>query len=963
MLARRIVRRCRWLVVASLVLVAARSVAAYDPRVDWFTLQSPRLEVHYRAGHYQTALRVARLGEVAFEHLAARLGWQPSLPVHVVLNEDTDLANGFARSLPYNVVGLNNVAPAELSTLSDYDDWLYLLLAHELAHVVHLDTVRGLPRILNGIFGRWLVPNGVQPRWMVEGLATYFESALSSAGRVRASYTDMVLRTAVLSERAMDLGQVSGFPWAWPQGNVPYLYGGRFVDYLVERFGERALGQLSYDYGARLIPFGVNLSAQRVIGEPYEQLYADFLAELEQHYEQQRRQIIAAGIRTGTRFTTRGQQVGPARVAADGTIYFVESPIGDHTLLQAIDADGQTRTIQRLQRGAQLALLPGGKQALVAQVEVSDVYRTYGDLFALELPGGGLERVTHGWRAREPDVSSDGRWLVVARDQGQKSTLWLAKVDDPHRASLLADLGPDTQVWAPRFSPSAEAVVFAASAEGQRDLYMVDRRSGQLRRLTNDRALDGGPTFSANGRHVFFHADRDGVFNLYAIPVDGGDARQLTRVVTGAFHPEPAPDGETLIYRHYGVEGYDLSRLTLPSLDRLPAAANSSLVRQPAVRHRPQALYPGRPYRSLQTLAPRGWLPISGLDTRGSVWGVLVQGADPVALHSYVAQLWWGVTSRRPGFQLTYRNAQFHPGLSLDASRQLAYAPVAHVRNDTARGIEQDLWRGRLSQSWPLLVSRDRSLRLSYNYELVVRRHVTSLAVAPLDVAPTRPDEGRFASVGAQLHYSSVRRYLSSISSEEGLRAHLGVRWEGPWWGSQFRSISSTAGLTIYQELPWWSRHVAVFDSFAGYGRSNYRRNKLFGIAGLPQRDLLLDAVQGRLSGGRALRGFPLVPLVGDALLSATLEYRLPLLDIERGISTLPVYFQSLHAALFVDAAAVANRPAELAEGRHASLGAEARLGLVLGYGLPVTARVGYGRGVGADSDLQSFFFVLGTIL
>ena len=277
--------------LVALVLLGTRPSFAYDPRVSWRTLASEHLEVHYPEGRYDTAVAIAERGEAALTQLSARLRWMPTLPVHLVVNDETDIANGFAQSIPYNLIGVNNAAPDDLSTLSDYDDWLTLLVEHEMTHIVHIDTVRGLPRLFGSIFGRWLTPNGVQPRWLVEGLATYYESALSSGGRVRASFTDMVLRMAVLEGALLDLGQVSGFPWVWPQGHVPYLYGGLFVDYLAQRFGEDALTRMTFDYGTQLVPFGVNVTGRHVFGEDYEVLYGDFTTELRARYVARRAEL------------------------------------------------------------------------------------------------------------------------------------------------------------------------------------------------------------------------------------------------------------------------------------------------------------------------------------------------------------------------------------------------------------------------------------------------------------------------------------------------------------------------------------------------------------------------------------------------------------------------------------------------------------------------------------------------
>ena len=108
---------------------------------------------------------------------------------HIVLVDEDDGANGWAQVLPHRIIRLNAVAPDEVGEISHFDDWLSVLVTHELAHIVHLDTVLGGPRAVNEVFGRLMAPNGVQPRWLTEGVATYFESTLTGSGRLRSSYS------------------------------------------------------------------------------------------------------------------------------------------------------------------------------------------------------------------------------------------------------------------------------------------------------------------------------------------------------------------------------------------------------------------------------------------------------------------------------------------------------------------------------------------------------------------------------------------------------------------------------------------------------------------------------------------------------------------------------------------------------------------------------------------------------
>lgn len=96
---------------------------------------------------------MAHLGEEVLPVLAKALGHFPEDPIHIILTDETDSANGLADVLPYNHVLLFAAVPDVGSGLGDFDEYRRMLLTHELAHIVHLDDISGLPALANRIIG------------------------------------------------------------------------------------------------------------------------------------------------------------------------------------------------------------------------------------------------------------------------------------------------------------------------------------------------------------------------------------------------------------------------------------------------------------------------------------------------------------------------------------------------------------------------------------------------------------------------------------------------------------------------------------------------------------------------------------------------------------------------------------------------------------------------------------------
>src|SRR5439155_164177 len=126
---------------------------------------------------------------------------------------------------------------------------------------------RGIWKTLQTVFGRVpeLFPNQYQPSWVIEGLATYYESRFTAGGRAEGSYH----RQAVAADAAAGHARS---PWdalyftRWPDGLAPYAYGSRFWEYLSQTVpsGDSVPPRFTEATAGQLIPFRVGRPLRRV---------------------------------------------------------------------------------------------------------------------------------------------------------------------------------------------------------------------------------------------------------------------------------------------------------------------------------------------------------------------------------------------------------------------------------------------------------------------------------------------------------------------------------------------------------------------------------------------------------------------------------------------------------------------------------------------------------------------------
>jgi len=122
----------------------------------------------------------------------------------------------------------------------------------------------------------------------------------------------------------------------------------------------------------------------------------------------------------------------------------------------------------------------------------------------------------------------------------------------------------DGQVLAPRYSNDGSKIAFSIIRSGNTDVYTMDLRSRELRRLTSDPGIDTSPSFSPDNRRLVFTSDRSGSARLYVMNADGSGQRPISRGGGSYTAPSWSPRGDLIAFTkqqggqfHIGVMGTD----------------------------------------------------------------------------------------------------------------------------------------------------------------------------------------------------------------------------------------------------------------------------------------------------------------------------------------------------------------------------------------------------------------------
>ncbi len=946
----------------ALVALAAQPLGAQlVPDASWRTLRTEHFHVHYTPDVEQSARRAAAYAEHAYAQLAERLP-EPRGPIDLVVANNVDFSNGLATPFPSNRIVVYTHPPLSVPSLRFYDDWLELVVMHELVHVFHLDVARGWWRAAQAVFGRapFLMPNLYLPAWVVEGVATFYESELTGAGRVHGSHERMVVRAGVLAGAHPRLDQWVLPTTRFPGGEIAYAYGSLLFDHLAETRGDSTVEDFMVRTSRQAVPYRLNSVARRSFGVSLQTAWEEWRDSLFAHVAE-----VGPPLRGWRRLTRVGRLAFYPRWVDDTTLIYAANTGREVPGAHLVTTDGRVSRLGR-RNGIDVNVVAPDGSVVYTQLEFRGAYRIFADLY--EQRNGQERRLTHGARIAEIDVRADGRIAAVQSRPGTTRLVLLDRNGRNLRALTATSL--DTHWSEPRWSPEgARIAVTRWRRGGFANVVVLDTLGVVIHEVTSDRAFDSSPSWTPDGRAVVFASDRTGVTELYIAVLDGGDAaqtlpatrspelvpdgsvritpRRFSRAGTGLFYPSISPDGRWIAAVHFGAEGwyvglapFDTSDADVPPLD--PAFAP----RTP--REVERFAGPSHGYSPLRTLVPRYWLPLVTGNTSGNAkWGLYTSGADVIGRHAYFAQAAFDPGGAEDDFGLSYRYAGLgRPLLDLAAWQDWTRSAIVDFSGERIG----DLKRRTRTYALGATLQRPRARTngwVALHGQIESRDYLTDPPELREMLLPFFSSKPRFGAVLAAAGWSNARRPILSISPEDGISFSVAARMR--WLEGQRppRSRSVSTILAGYKSLDFggYAHHVLAGRVAAGFADgTDPGEFSIGGVSGAPAA-----LVPGIMLGERrtfAVRGFPTGARSGTRALVGSVEYRFPLAVPRRGWRLLPVYLDRTSIALFADGGSAWDGPQIPENPRSeaewiASVGAELNLDAAFQYDVPYRVRVG----------------------
>ena len=922
--------------VVALGIVAASTASAanrYDPRLRFRTIRTAHFDIHAHQGAEPLAGRLAVIAERVRDRFQPVFGVARGR-VQVILVDQMDVSNGWASPFPYDTIEINAVAPASETLIGNTSDWLELAFTHEYTHILHLDRSRGFMQGVRSVFGRapFVFPNSYLPVWQIEGLAVFEESRMTGEGRIPAGDFRAIVDVAAAGGRFEPIDRASGGLDDWPSGNAPYVYGAYFHQYLADRFGPERLSRLA-DATAGRVPFFGDAAFEHVFGQSSRDLWADFRRTVEGRVQDLSPSVTDAH---AVQMTHSGYDVTALDVGEDGVIRYAEANADRFPSLMELAPGGMPKRIAWRVGGSRTSAAAGW--IVFDQLEIVRSIAVFTDLYAARIGGGRMVRLTREARAENPDLSRDGRRLVCTVQRTGRRALALLDFDPAHPRPgvprvIVDDAAAD--YTGPRWSADGSAIVVARRREGMYEIVVVDPASASVTPIVaRQDARLVTPSWTPDGRAILFAANiGDGPFNIFAVNVSTGAVRQVTDTLGGAQFPGLSASG-ALTYLGYTPAGYDVFSIRTDASEWKPVSFESTSPSTGLLgKQNPETLGNPNPetlanrgdsgtsgttwrqYAPLRTLAPTYWTPVIRTDTGETLFGAATSMSDALGRHTASVDASWSGARARPDWDVSDVYDRWRPTLFASYSDD----------TDPIRGGDF-----RAQQVLAGMLVPFRRVRWSETLMAAFDAENDTITAAPgFRFTETR---SVFRSIRGGWLHDSRRRFGYSISTEEGFAIEATAEASRTALGSDAdggAAIVDARGFhRIFVAHTVLAARAAVATS---WGPADARR--IFSAAG--SGPSVPDFAFGRDTIG-LLRGFNPEDVVGTHAAVVNVDVRTPLLRVQRGFRTWPVFLRSIHAAGFFDAGNAWNGPFRAADVR-TSAGGELSVDTTLAHYFPFT--------------------------
>ncbi len=529
--------------------------------MKWGQIDTEKVQIIYPEGMEDHAQRAANIVHMLYDSSYYALGDKKG-KVSIILQNQTTVSNGFVTVSPFRSEFFTT--PPQFNFLGAASWWDFLTI-HEYRHVQQFQNAnRGITKINSFIFGQ----NGwggasvlALPRWYFEGDATYFETALTTAGRGRTPDFDKQYRSLLLDGKFYNYEKASATSI---KDFVPnhYNLGYYMTTHVRNKYGDDAFTtatQRAAGYKGILYPFSWGL--KNGIGLRTPQLYRETFGVLKEEWEQEKATL---DLSTSTKVNTKKKKAFTSYtnpVFLDNNTLLVEKS-GFQDIMQyvRVDLDGNEKRIYTTGRfipfNSNLSI--GNGKIVWAELAFDERWGNQDFSIIRTFDMASKKRKTLQSRTKyfAPSYSPDGTMIAAVQiPETAKAELHILQDET---GSLIQKV-PNPENYQMSFPAwiDNQYIVVALTHQSKTALAKVNLASGDMN-LIKEWTTDQLSFPYSSGEYIYFNSTQSGIDNIHVIDTSSGTEYQVTTTLYGAKQATISPDGKKLAYSEFTSEGWNL---------------------------------------------------------------------------------------------------------------------------------------------------------------------------------------------------------------------------------------------------------------------------------------------------------------------------------------------------------------------------------------------------------------------
>lgn len=905
---------------------SAQLIGHYDE--SWKTIKTEHFDIIISAEQHDLGLYYAHSAEKAYRNLSGVFS-QMTDRIVLVVNDTTDITNGYATRIPYPHIMAYSVPASEHDSLSEAGDWARELVTHELTHILQLEPASGFYTFLRPVFGSIVTPNLLTPAWWKEGMAVEMETQFTSRGRLRSTFQDATVRSFVLEDKLKDesLPRANEVLPSWPYGSRPYLFGSLFFSQLnFDTKDIKSSGLLSSRQGER-VPYFIEEPLHELTGRSYEMQYKAALNSAEDFSREQLRKLKDV---EPSRINSIEQQndssFQPRFSDTFKLLAFIENIDSKNTLV-VIDKFNKKIPLKNKPTGQiqSIDFHPTEKKILYSKIDNTDSNHLFSDLYVYDIEKDSSERLTTSQRARSASYSANGeRAVFITTFSGRTQIRTIDLATKEVQFVINPEIGDRYE--SPIFWNDQTLLVTKVDFSGSRRLVQIDLKT-QIESSVDLNFPQIRFLRRAKNQTLYFVSSKNGVNNIY-VSKDLKTARPVTHVQTGVWSYDISENEQNSWVSLMTSTGFKVCSIALGVYDQELPVIENEIEKRYSVFSEPEYEYKKYPvieYEAGSYLLPSYWIPF--VSTSSSSNGVFLQaqtsGHDPLNKHQYAISASYDSELKKGNFSGAYTNStQKIPFLISSVVQSRALGSPINIVDTTTHAVSL----------LPNLFSINKFTLLQVGLQLQNTVFGSSSTHA-----------GPFT----QATYKNYEQNIFQISPESGwgglLRIEHNFKLTDEISGTSNDYDRATFSLNGYAS-PGLPKHHALKARIAGLMTTP----NVLGRFGSSSSSTFFE--EDGLTPQFVMRGYNSAQFFGRSMWNANLEYRFPLSQIERGSGTDAYFLKRISGALIADGIGVEGsgyaenltfQPLKLNESIW-NTGIELKLESTIGYILPMNFVLGY---------------------